>query len=75
MEIREWITLMSIFLPILLALYGLGVKGISAWKEIEKTRSTERIEAIVDLRFNNKLDEMKKNYNEMISLLKGGTFK
>lgn len=66
---------MSVLIPILLTLYGLGVKAIRAWTEAEKTRNREHIEAIVDLRFETKLDEMKKNYSEMIQLLKTGTFK
>jgi hypothetical protein len=82
MELKELIAVLLGIFSIVLAVYLAVIKNIESAERIameriqaDKIRDKERIEAIVDLRVVNKTEEMKKPYNEMIQLLKGGTFK
>lgn len=82
MELKELIVVLLGVLSMVLAIYLAYIKSIQSAEriemerlEVEKIKEKERIEAIVDLRLINKMEEIKKPYNEMISLLKGGTFK
>lgn len=75
MEVNELLAIVIPLVTLIISLFVLILKGISAWERIQQKRDREHIEAVVDLRFENKLDEMKKNYAEMVQLIRNGTFK
>lgn len=75
MEINELLAIVIPLVTLTLSLLIFALKGIHTWERLQEKKDREHIEAVVDLRFENKLDEMKKNYAEMVQLLRDGTFK
>lgn len=75
MEINDLLAVVIPLVTLTLSLLVFALKGISAWERLQEKKDREHIESVVDLRFESKLDEMKRNYAEMVQLLRDGTFK